>query len=354
MSIHAGANNEKKNIANMFASVKGEKKSIVSAWVNKDGVPTPIFKLGGKGIYVMVHLTAKNTWHASYSNNGKTWGDIPELEGISVNCLAYGNGKFVAINSSTNKVIYSTNGMNWIEGETVPITAYHIGFDGEKFIMTGNAESLAYSSDGISWTVVTTDCTYPLAHFAFGNNTIVAIPTNLKMQYGGFQVSTDLTTWTEVEPRSYLYFHQVIFVNGKFFAAGYIHNDSSTQNGYIYSSEDGITWTQLFRLASSNRAFSIAYGNGKFVVGCMSRKIYTSDDGVTWTTTTLPSTGSGDFELVDIKFVNDRFIAVADGDYDELYYSFDGLTWVVATIDAIYGNPYTNVLRSFHIAYGEV
>lgn len=34
----------KKNIKNIFANVNGEKKSITSAWVNKNGVPTKVFQ----------------------------------------------------------------------------------------------------------------------------------------------------------------------------------------------------------------------------------------------------------------------------------------------------------------------
>lgn len=37
--------NENRKIKSIFASVNNEKKSIVSAWVNKDGIPTKVFSL---------------------------------------------------------------------------------------------------------------------------------------------------------------------------------------------------------------------------------------------------------------------------------------------------------------------
>lgn len=70
MAIYIEGN---KKIKNIFANVNGEKKSISSAWVNRDGIPTKVFQLGDDGKKTDQHEVAPaneySDWNYSLDDN---------------------------------------------------------------------------------------------------------------------------------------------------------------------------------------------------------------------------------------------------------------------------------------------
>lgn len=101
--------------------------------------------------------------------------------------------------------------------------------------------------------------------------------------------------------------HAITYGGGRFVATG--------SNGYVYSSGDGgLTWTRA-TLPSTNRYYTLAYGEGTFLaVGYGSTSAaYSKDGGLTWTPTTRPaplswySAAYGQGRFTVIAFGSDTF-----------------------------------------------
>jgi len=99
----------------------------------------------------------------------------------------------------------------------------------------------------------------------------------------------------------------ITYGGGRFVATG--------SNGYVYSSGDGgVTWTRT-TLPSTNRYYTLAYGDGTFLaVGYGSTSAaYSKDGGVSWTATTMPaplswySAAYGQGRFTVIAFGSDTF-----------------------------------------------
>ena len=74
--------------------------------------------------------------------------------------MAYGNGMFVAVSSST-AAAYSTDGIHWT-ASTLPSTALiSVAYGNGVFVALRNSSTAAaYSTDGINWTAGTIPAGY--------------------------------------------------------------------------------------------------------------------------------------------------------------------------------------------------
>ncbi len=115
---------------------------------------------------------------------------------------------------------------------------------------------------------------------------------------------------------------ELVFGNGQFVAAG--------DKGDIFTSPDGVTWTQRTSPTTS-AIYDLAYGNGLYVAVGFLGKIFTSPDGVTWTARTSGTPS----DLYGVTFGAGGFVAV--GSSGRVATSPDGITWTARTIS---GSPY--------------
>lgn len=172
--------------------------------------------------------------------------------------------------------------------------------------------------------------------------------------------SINLTTWGLASISGA--FYNIIFANSLYMAVGYVNN-----NGYIYTSPNGIEWTQAFTFSAP--FYDIA-NNGTTYVLASSGAIVFSEDGTNWnwysnhtqtgafTTvaygagvwvkfgkgiairsnntlpwsasqwTTLNPIISTNFNCSRVRFVNNQFVAVGiAGQLAFGYYSADGISW---------------------------
>jgi hypothetical protein len=214
-----------------------------------------------------------------------------------INAIAYGNNKFVSV-SSNGTVAYSSDGITWTKTINHPFGLNNIAtvtFGINKFVAssTGQINEIAYSSDGITWI----KCVY---------NPFGALGGAKGIVYGA----------------------------GKFIGIG-------SNSGIAYSS-DGVTWTTINENRPlDGRMTSISYGSGKFIVGGNGGRMEYSDNGITWSEIIIdPFSLTIDF----ICFGTDRFIAKEIGQKGIMAYSLDGVSW--ATIS----QPTTRLITA--IAYG--
>jgi hypothetical protein len=121
-----------------------------------------------------VGQSGTNPAPVAYSNDGITWNNIS----TSTNLFSIGydiayNGKiFVAVGTGPNKICYSNDGLTWI-GLGNPMGTFAvsgIAWNNQGWVAVGDAsfvgDSIAYSSNGISWTNISTSTNI----FSYGNN----------------------------------------------------------------------------------------------------------------------------------------------------------------------------------------
>ncbi|MCL2270596.1 MAG: hypothetical protein FWC24_04550 [Treponema sp.] len=276
-----------------------------------------------------------------------------------INCVAYGNGKFVA-GGTYGKMAYSADGINWtaIPAGTGPgKTQFTEGYYGagnikdimwykDKFIASGDYVDYAYSLDGINWIKIEIGANV----LACGNNMYLAGGLN-----GGIYYSSDGITWNSAISPLKNSIQGIAYGNGKFIAVG--------SSGEMMQSADGKNWSLVttFNIPGlsdgdyANTISGIAYGSNKFIVAGYDKMAY-SADGVTWTASTY---GSGVDNIQDILWVNDRFFAMKT---QKLYQSMNGTSWTDITDstlksmlyikDIAYGNNKYVAVSYDEIAYG--
>lgn len=260
----------------------------------------------------------------AYSEDGVSWVE-PEVpfvgEGMrGMRCVAYGNGRFVAVSSGNNsEIMYSDDGITWNEASAPDGFRFSVAYGNGKFVITGimNNEVL-YSEDGINWneTMLPSNFNYwrPLT---YGNGKFITLGTdNNDGNHACY--SEDGINWsTTILPLSKDW-NLVVYGNNKFVAFA----DNSDVAVY---SDDGITWTQTTLPKSSSSWLGGAYGNGKFVVleGFDCNAIY-SMNGITWHEIALPTLEDDYWQ--SITYGNGKFV-VTGHETDKVAYSEDGINW---------------------------
>ena len=236
--------------------------------------------------------------------------------------ITYGNGKFVAVASVSDKAAYSEDGINWTASTMSNSTnRFSVTYGNGKFVTVAYAsDQAAYSEDGITWTMSTMPSHASWQSVTYGNGKFVAVAQSS----GKAAYSEDGINWTaSTMPNSDSWF-SITYGNGKFVAVAY----DSYQPAY---SEDGINWT-LSVMLSSKRWESVTYGNGKFVaITRGSNKAAYSEDGINWTESTMPSSGYWH----SITYGNGKFVAIIKGS-NKAAYSEDGINWIASIMPSSY------------------
>ena len=241
--------------------------------------------------------------------------------------VCYGNGKYVAVNGSgggsrSNIMAYSTDGINWTEGNMPSNESWNeVCYGNGKYVAVCNGDIMAYSTDGISWTQGTIpDENWESVCYGNGKFVAVAVGNSNIMAY-----STDGISWTEGTMPTSNYWYSVCYGNDKYVAvAGYGNNT----NIMAYST-DGISWTQG-NMPSNQRWQSVCYGNGKYVAICNTNVISNimaySTDGISWTQGTMP-----DENWNSVCYGNGKYVAIASQS-TTMAYSTDGISWTQGTM----------------------
>jgi hypothetical protein len=154
----------------------------------------------GNDKFVAVGLSGLIT----YSSDGVTWTPVSSSPfTTSINAIAWGNGQWFAVGDS-GKMASSTDGITWTPVSPSPFGTYKINaitWGDSKWVAAGSAAfggEIVYSSDGTSWT----DGSHP---FSFSGATIQSIAwSNGKwfaigsggLEGGRMAYSTDGVTWT--------------------------------------------------------------------------------------------------------------------------------------------------------------
>jgi len=138
---------------------------------------------GGDKFIVVV-----NGYVLGYSPNGKSWTYVrKDVLDYGADAITYGNGMFVAVGYQdedestfnyyqTKNIAYSRNGLDWTDAACIRDTLNAVVWGKDKFVAVGDSTSqMVYSSDGINWTIDTTNHNSNLNGIAYGNGKFVAV-----------------------------------------------------------------------------------------------------------------------------------------------------------------------------------
>lgn len=201
----------------------------------------------------------------AYSDDAVTWNGAvslpqPNYYDASYKCLAYGADKFVAVaykqptggsngvnlgeTGPTNVAAYSADGKKWTSIK-LPQSGYwsDIAYGNGRFVIVGSTTPL-YSDDGVTWTATTAPHAYDKVVFENGRFVAICGGTNSFSAY-----SDDGITWTETVLPEEKSWKSLVYGNGKFYAF-------ASSDTYA-TSEDGITWTGDVHEIRNNRGENI-------------------------------------------------------------------------------------------------
>jgi hypothetical protein len=223
----------------------------------------------------------------------------------------YVNGVYFLVGgSSTNMLLLSTNGTNWIEG---PSCDLKLGANDLLHVngtfYAGGGDGIASSADGTNW-IKRLDLGGAISpgirQIAHGNGLFIAVGNTF-----GIYISTDGITWTNrtagLAPSSA---NGIVFGAGKFVVL--------SDSGIRYSA-DGLFWN------NANGSFfppmtALTFGNGKFVASSSSGRFYTSLNGIDWTQGDIVPSG-----YRSVVYGSNGFVGVGD---NGLYgFSTNGSNW---------------------------
>ena len=230
-----------------------------------------------------------------FSEDGSNWTKVLDFDYgsdlVYVYAGIYANGVYlisVQSSSSANDLYRSVDGIHWSNISNTGVQGPIVYFSG-KFISMystisySNCRSITWSEDGELWTEV------PI------------LPASTY-----FYVESDIIKREKGDRGSLVEYDNVLY--------------AITQSGVVYTSVDGVTWTQkTWTFATVVRNILV---DSTIILARSKTKIYWSDDnGTTWTEVSISSSSSGSTLITK---AGDKYFVVG---YDGLYTSSDGKTW---------------------------
>ena len=218
----------------------------------------------------------------------------PFSSGIQPGDIRYGNGVYLAISNGSQWSATSTDGITWTQTNT------------------GSTYSLWwYSADQVN---------YGGLHFWEGK---------FRYAYGGkLYSSTDGITWTSANTPAVFQEQPILrMANGKLFLLG--RESGGGANANIYTSIDGVNWTQVFKEPNANSYNSfknISYANGIYLLTkqtSLYSQSYKSTDLTNWTQVTV---AAGNTMTGTVWGDGNYFMCVVTSTW-QIYYSTNGSNW---------------------------
>ena len=281
------------------------------SWTN--ATTTPVGNLLGVDFANSRYVAVSDQGAALASADAATWTAVPLMtsnvstDHFTAYAIAHLNATMVAVGSisptpyttSNGAVAYSSNGTTWAMGSLpAGATPIHGVIAGTRLIGLGETGHLYNSTDGHSWSALTTiSGVGTLNAGAYGNNKYVAVGDN-----GYIAASGDSVAWLAgqvvVVGGTPINLHGITWTGKMYVAVG--------DNGIITTSKDGSAWTAPATSAVTGALRAVSTSSSGEIVIVGDNGIETSEDGVHWTS----RDPSGAAALNGVTFANGQFIAV--------------------------------------------
>lgn len=257
-----------------------------------------------------------------YSEDGKTWNQSNLGDSYQIECLAHGNGVWIAgciINDTIiyKGIWYSEDGKTWTQSNMTSGRILYTYYANGIWIASYMDGGLYYSIDGKTWT----QSNIKGGRFQCiceGHGVFVAC--NIQNGYYGLYYSADGKYWYSVSNTNNLDLRYVFYADGQWIATG-----SADQ----FFSIDGKNWAKG---ENTKQLFSICKANGIWV-GALKYEggLMFSHNGKDWSNVANPPI-SGGFNST-VKYIhNSNGIWICGTEFYGIYYSIDGQTWIQTNI----------------------
>ena len=266
-----------------------------------------------------------------YSSDSVTWytADAPVDTWVSV---VYGGAKFVAVSGSGN-VMYSTDGETWsdVTTGTTSDAWTSVSYGDGRFVAVSLGATSMYSLNGVDWVEggspgFTSNCiTYGDGYFVCASGETGVSVVSISSTYG--------QTWQEIPlPTPAGLYNGITYGDSGFITV----SDTGLRLGYIPS-----FWINPSQASNSTKINSVnwsglAYGNGTFVAVGQGRIQTSTDLGNSWSSFIVNNTlGS-----VTYSQIMGMFLVFPENFEDGTYTSTDGTTWNLSqTLPIIESKP---------------
>lgn len=272
----------------------------------------------GNGLFVAVNTTEYSQRVATTSDPSTFWTYQPTSDTEAENAwqsVAYGNGIFCAVSSNgTKRVMTSPNGYAWmvLNSTALQFPWSTITFGNGLFLVMSNGSSrMMTSANGIDWTLMSDSLQSQWTSVTYGNASFVAVARS-----GTSLVASSLVTLSN----SLCFETSVNNANVSSISSGSDNTSVVSVHGNfrVRKQDYDITWTS--RTSALTRAWnSVAYGNGVYCAVSStdaSTVVMVSSNGVTWTAvdTTVDNINSSSWASVTYGNTTEygpTFVAVA-------------------------------------------
>jgi hypothetical protein len=206
----------------------------------------------GNGLFVAVSSTGEGN-RVMTSSDGTTWDSRPSAADNSWLSVTYGNGLYVAVSASgANRVMTSSDGTTWASRSSPSQQWSGVTYGNGLFVAVAPDDKVMTSSNGINWSLQTSAVNNQWASVIYGSGLFVAVSRT-----GRVMTSFDGTVWASQTSAADNQWQSVCYGDGLFVAV------SSSGVNRLMSSSDGINWTS--QKSSLDIWRSITYGNNIFV-----------------------------------------------------------------------------------------
>ena len=180
------------------ASASGSSLLTTACYTVADG--SGIWLAGGSGSKRIIKSTDGINWNASFPGGFTDPNNI--FGNNSCFAIAYnGNGWVATSDSTANRIARSVDGLTWnstVNANTIFTSAcYGVAWNGQIWIAVGNSGRIAYSSDAITWTAVTTGITNNYWNSVAWNNNLWVVGGDGSGNSEPLAYSYDGLNWTK-------------------------------------------------------------------------------------------------------------------------------------------------------------
>lgn len=227
----------------------------------------------GNGYYII----AGTAGQMIYSTDAVTWTFVPAFTTAVITGLAYGNGRFVAVDSNGNIYSAALPTETWTLVYQNPVIIESVRYLNNQFVAVGSEGFFATSIDAINWNQYTVPTTNTLIDSAYGNGCFIAVGAS-----GTIIRSINLIDWFDHSITGFGDIRTALFTSDGFVVGGASGNIAHSVDGANWAmatnnTTSTISWIRAFAYAEK-RIYTVMYtsaGKGEIWIS--------KDGGATWT-----------------------------------------------------------------------
>lgn len=251
------------------------------------------------------------------SENGTDWTFInPPIDFYDVVRYEKVGNLFVVQGTPDPKNVYVSNDgfLSWHNVGHIGSILYH----NDQYVAILDSR-LATSSNGIDWTSSSEPVVQQTGNLAAYRESYLAWDAGRDTSFGLYE-SSDAKVWSRINREDTLSTFSDLDTNGSLTIA--------ISQYHIATSTNGKTWEFIEKPESMG--WSIAYGDGLFVVSGAQNEVFLSDDGELWQNQQI---GSFEGQIASVEFLPDAGIFILENRTSDLWTSTDGIDWASHSVD---------------------